>query len=339
MKILVTGATGYIGSVLTHFLSGRGHDVVGFDTNWFADCRLYSTREAATVRKDLRHIEKPDLENVDAVCHLAGLCNDPLGAIDEQLTHDINVTATRRLAELAIESGVRRFVFSSSCSLYGAAGESPVDELAAFNPQTAYAKSKVDVECLLSDMASDWFVPTFLRNATVYGASPRIRLDVVLNNLLASAVVDNSILVLSDGTPWRPLVHILDVCFAFALALESDEDVVYNQAFNVGFNQDNYRVSDIANLIAEHTGVPVETVGQTAGDTRSYRVDFTKIQNTLHLKQHATAPEWLRSMVPLYKSYLTKTAFEGHLFNRLRHIQWLLKANRLTPSLFWKDTQ
>ncbi len=252
MKVLVTGHNGYIGSVMVRMVQAAGHDVVGLDTYFFEDCTLGPpTTDVPAQRLDLRDVEPAHLGGFDAVIHLAALCNDPLGDLDPEITYDINHRASVRLARAAKAAGVQRFLFASSCSLYGVAGEDMLDEQAAFNPITAYGRSKVLVEQDVAPLADDRFTPTFLRNATAYGVSPRLRADVVVNNLVAAAHTTGEILVQSDGTPWRPLVHVEDFCRAFLAVLHAPRPLVSNVAFNVGRSEENYRVSELAEFVRQ----------------------------------------------------------------------------------------
>lgn len=278
--ILVTGNEGYIGSVLTPKLHQKGYHVIGLDLGIFRDAKFISTRSnpAKQIYKDVRDITPDDLKGINAVVHLAALSNDPLGELHPDATYDINYRASVRLAELAKEAGVRRFLFSSSCSIYGAAGDGHVREDGALAPQTPYAESKVLAERDIARLADLHFCPIFLRNATVFGISPRMRLDLVVQNLAARGFVEGVITVLSDGTPWRPLVHIEDVTEAFLFFLEAPEEVVRGGAYNVGHRENNVRVNDIARTIAAHMPrTRIEIKNENPVDKRSYRVDFSKL--------------------------------------------------------------
>ncbi len=283
MRILVTGHNGYIGTVLTPMLLAAGHDVVGLDTDLYARCTFTGEVPAIPeIRKDMRDIGPEDVAGFDAVIHLAALSNDPLGNINPELTYEINYQASVRLAELAKQAGVARYLFASSCSTYGAAGDDMLTETAAFNPVTPYGKSKVMVEEAVSKLADDDFSPTFLRNATAYGVSPRHRFDIVLNNLTAWAYTTGLVYLKSDGSPWRPIVHIEDISRAFIAALNAPREAIHNEAFNVGRNDENYRIRELAEIVAET--VPDSRVEYAEGaepDTRTYRVDFGKIRRTL----------------------------------------------------------
>ncbi len=284
MRVLLTGHQGYIGSLLTPRLQQAGHDVVGLDSGWFDECLLppFAKPEVEGITLDYRDIEKKHLVGFEAVLHLAGLSNDPMGNLDGTLTHDINTLGTLRMARLAKEAGVRRFIFSSSCSTYGAAGDDFLDEQAAFNPVTPYGRSKVDVEHGLSKLADDHFSPVYLRNATAYGVTPRLRLDLVLNNLVVWALTTGRVLLLSDGTPWRPIVHVEDICSAFLAALEAPREAIHDQAFNVGRTDENYRISELAEIVAEAVpGAQVEIAEGAGPDLRCYRVNCDKIATAL----------------------------------------------------------
>src|SRR5574341_1557925 len=285
MRILVTGHSGYIGMAMVPMLIAEGHEVIGFDSNLFEQCAFGDSigeLPHISIRKDIRDIQARDVEGCDAVIHLAGLSNYPLGNLNPALTYEINHRASVHLAQVAKQAGVPRFLFSSSCSTYGAAGEDTVNEEAAFHPVTPYGHSKVLVEQDIAKLADANFSPTFLRNATAYGVSPRLRFDLVLNNLVAWAVTTGRVYIKSDGTPWRPIVHIEDISRALIAALHAPREVVHNQAFNVGRNEENYQIRDLAKIVEDL--VPDCRVEYAEGgepDKRSYRVDFSKLAHTL----------------------------------------------------------
>jgi nucleoside-diphosphate-sugar epimerase len=321
-------------------LASAGHHIVGLDSDLFEQCTFGAPpKEFPSVRKDLREVELCDLEGFDAVIHLAGLSNDPLGNLNAELTYDINYHASVRLARLAKEAGVSRFLFSSSCSTYGAAGDKILDETAEFNPVTPYGRSKVLVEQEVAKLAGPDFSPTFLRNATAYGVSPRLRFDLVLNNLTAWALTTGRVFIKSDGTPWRPIVHIEDISRAFLATLEAPRDLIHNQAFNVGRTEENYQIRDLAEIVKETVpGCTIEFAADAGPDKRCYRADFSRIGRTLP----AFRPQWdaRRGARELYEAYkkvdLRVEDFEGARYKRIDHIQKLLAVGQLDSNLRWQ---
>ena len=343
MKLLVTGVEGYIGCLLAPYLQSRGHELVGLDTGFYRDGWLFSDRGLVpgfprTVNRDIRQIEAADLEGVDAVVHMAELSNDPLGENDPELTFRINHQASVRLATLAREAGVQRFVYMSSCSVYGVAdGSEPMTERSPTNPQTAYAKCKTLVERDVAPLASATFSPTFLRNATAYGASPRMRFDIVLNNLCGIAATTGRIAMTSDGTPWRPLVHVLDICQAIACVLEAPRDAVHGEIFNVGHDADNYQVRQIAEIVAESYPGCELSFGQNGADNRSYRVSFEKISTGLPGFQcRWNARQGAQQLAEVFRRIrLDEAVFLARPFTRLKQLTYLKSTGQLDADLFW----
>jgi len=342
MRVLVTGHNGYIGSVLVKLLQHEGHDVVGLDTDLFADC-MFGNDPAPSVPSmnvDIRDTSAIELKGFDAVIHLAGLSNDPLGNLDPTLTYEINHAASVRLAEKAKSSGVSRFIFSSSCSNYGASGDNFLTEESDLNPVTAYGVSKVWVERDVQKLADSNFHPTFLRNSTVYGISPRLRVDLVLNNLIASAVTSGRIVMQSDGTPWRPIVHVGDVSAAFLAVLEAPSEAIHNQAFNVGLTQENYRISELAEIVKETVpDCEVEFAEGAGPDKRCYRVDCSKISRLLP----GFKPQWnaRAGAIQIYEAYKSANIKPQILtdprYIRMIQIRQLMNAGRVNDQLRWKD--
>jgi nucleoside-diphosphate-sugar epimerase len=340
MNVLLTGHTGYIGSVMAPMLRDAGHTVAGTDAGFFAHCTIGDPPPDGATHADIRDAEPEWLHGVDAVIHLAALSNDPLGNLNATLTREINHHASVRLAKAAKAAGVERFIFASSCSLYGVAGSDMLSETAQFNPITPYGESKVFVERDVGMLADDRFSPTFMRNATAYGFSPRLRADVVVNNLVGYAFTTGDVLIQSDGTPWRPLVHVEDFCRAFLAVLGAPREMIHNEAFNVGRTSENYQVRDLADLVQQL--VPGSRVRYAEGagpDPRSYRVDCSKIEETLPEYQ----PSWNveRGIVQLRDAFarygLTKDQFLGDRFFRIKQIQQLQREQRLDSELRWRD--
>jgi nucleoside-diphosphate-sugar epimerase len=341
MRVLVTGHKGYIGSVMVPMLLAEGHQVVGLDSDIFAECAfLEQVVTIPEIKKDVRDVEARDLESIEAVIHLAAISNDPIGNLNPELTYEINHIGSVRLAQVAKQAGCARFLYSSSCSIYGAAGDDALTEEAAFNPVTPYGHSKELAERDIAPLADQTFIPTFLRNATAFGLSPRHRFDLVVNNLVAYALTTGLVYLMSDGTPWRPVIHIEDISRAFIAVLNASPEIVSNQAFNVGSNANNYRICELAEIV--HAVVPncrIEIAPGAGPDKRSYRVDFGKIARMLP----EFKPQWdvRRGAEELYLGYqkvsLQKEDFEGPRFKRIDHIKQLLSSGRLASDLRWQE--
>jgi nucleoside-diphosphate-sugar epimerase len=337
MRVLLTGHKGYIGTVMTPMLQKAGHEVVGLDSDLYRNS-TYGTDmpKVREIIKDIRDIEKQDLHGIDGIIHLAGLSNDMLGDLNPKLTYEINHAASVRLAEIARSLGINRYVFASSCSNYGAAGDGFQDESATLNPVTPYAISKVWVERDVATLADDKFTPVFMRNATAYGVSPRIRFDIVLNNLTAWAHTTGHILLKSDGTPWRPLVHIEDISLAAIAALEAPKEVVHNQAFNVGLNSENYQMRQLAEIVRETVpNCEIKFAEGAEPDKRNYRVDFSKYAKAFpNHKLRWNARAGARQIYDSYRKIgLKRDEYEGPQYKRIAQIKQLLSSGRLDDSL------
>ena len=341
MRVLVTGSNGYIGSVLVPLLTRAGHVVQGLDSDLYAECNYGPTfPKFPYLRKDVRDVTLSDLKGYDAVIHLAALSNDPLSDLNPGLTFEINHKASVKLAQMAKAAGVMRFLFSSSCSTYGASGDTILNEQATFNPVTPYGTTKVLVERDVSVLADDTFSPTFLRNATAYGISPRMRFDLVINNLVAWASASGLVFLKSDGTPWRPVVHVEDIARAFITILQAPREMVHNQAFNIGSNGENYQILDLAKIVEKTVpGCRIEFAKDASPDKRCYRVDFGKFHSTF--PEHQTKWDAVSGAVDIYESYkkygIRQEDFEGPRYKRIEHIKRLLDTGRLDRTLRWTN--
>lgn len=339
MRVLLTGSGGYLGSLLAPELLRRGHDVVGLDTGFYRERSLYRSGDPApsTLAQDVRRIQSKDLIGIDAVVHMGELSNDPAGQLSPSITYEINHHGSVRLARLAREAGVSRFIYTSSCSVYGIAAKDFVDENSPVNPQTAYGICKALVERDLKQLAHPDFCVTILRNATAYGASPSMRFDIVLNNLAGLAWVTGEISMTSDGTPWRPLVHALDICQAVTLILEAPAEAVHNETFNVGDTGHNYRVRDIAAVVAEVFSGCEVSFGAPSADNRSYRVSFDKIRKHLpEFRCRWDARMGASQLFDLFRKIdMKREDFEFRTFTRLKQLQHLLHTKQIDDHFFW----
>ncbi|HKP64562.1 MAG TPA: SDR family oxidoreductase [Polyangiales bacterium] len=336
MKVLVTGHLGYIGVEAVSILREAGHEVVGLDVGFFNECDFAAPPDQIPeLAVDLRDVQPEHLEGFDAVVHLAALSNDPLGDLNPNITYDINQHASVRLANAAKAAGVSRFLFASSCSLYGAGGDDFLDESAAFHPQTPYGESKILVEQALDKLADARFTPMYLRNATAYGVSRRLRGDIVVNNLVGHAVTTGKVLLQSDGTPWRPLVHIRDIIAAVSAGLSAPKDAIHNQAFNIGRNGENYRIRDVANLVAEVVpNCEVTFAAGASADTRNYRVDFTKAERKLPgFKPSWTLRAGIEELYEAYRKSMTAEEWAGPRYFRLKTVRGLMEKGVLDKDL------
>jgi nucleoside-diphosphate-sugar epimerase len=341
MHICLTGNDGYLGSLLAPELMRAGHDVLGLDTGFYKERMLCPSGPLApkTLVKDLRKVEPADLQGIEAVVHMAELSNDPTGQLAPHITHEINHKGSVHLAQVAKKAGVRRFVYMSSCSVYGVADRDFVDETSKVNPQTAYAECKTLVERDLKPLADKSFSPTFMRNATAYGASPRMRFDIVLNNLAGLAWTTKEIKMTSDGTPWRPLVHGLDIARAIMAVLDAPVDAIHNEVFNVGDTHHNYRVKEVAQTVADVFPGCKVSFGSASADNRSYRVSFDKIRKHLpNFKCAWDARRGAQQLHDLFKKVdMTADVFEFRAFTRLKQLEYLIRTQQIDEHFFWKE--
>lgn len=340
MKVLLTGIDGYIGTQLGQVLLERNYDMVGMDTGFYSASNLYNgiKKKPKVIYKDIRNVTEKDLQGFNAIIHLAELSNDPLGQINSEVTYDINHLGTMKMAKKAKKVGIRKFIYFSSCSVYGASDQI-ASETSPTNPLTSYAKCKVLNEKALSQMADSNFSPTFLRNATAYGPSPRMRFDLAINNLCGLAWTTGKIAMESDGTPWRPFIHVLDICEAAVCALEAPLESVHNETFNVGDTHGNYQIKDIAQSIFRAMPTCEITLNKNAVDKRNYRVDFTKINSRLPgFSCKRTVKSGIKELFDLFKKInLQKETFLSKNYTRLKQIEYLKKTDEINDELFWKN--